>query len=96
MSKGKSMGVKQNDEVDQTYCLIATGGHLWMKDFFDTLPVPVRRRLRSSPFNICPACLQVEVLPKVRAKHPNWPREKLLVASIEIMESEVRKGGARL
>jgi hypothetical protein len=87
--KVKIMTSKQN--VNQTYCLIATGGHLWMEGYFDTLPAPLRRRLRSSPFNICPACLQTEVLPKERAKHPSWPREKLLAAAIETMEAEVRK-----
>jgi hypothetical protein len=81
---------KPNNEINQTFCLIATGGHLWMEDYFDDLPVPVRRRLRSSPFNICPACLQTEVVPKLHIKHPNWSREKLLVAGIEIMEAKVR------
>jgi hypothetical protein len=49
------------DEINQTFCLIATGGHLWMRGYFDSLPVVVRRRLRESPFNICPACLVTEV-----------------------------------
>jgi hypothetical protein len=61
-----------------------------MQGYFDNPPVSVRRRLRSSPFNICPACLQTEVLPKVQSKHPNWSREKLLVVAIEVMEAEVR------
>ena len=82
---------KQNDEINQTFCLIATGGHLWMEGYFDTLPVVVRRRLRSSPCNLCPACLQTEVLPKLRRKQPNAPREKLLFAAIEVMEAAVRK-----
>jgi hypothetical protein len=80
---------KQN-EINQTYCLIATGGHLWMADYYDTLPVSVRRRLRNSPYNLCPACLVTEVLPKVQSK-PNTPREKLLLAAVEIMEREVRR-----
>jgi hypothetical protein len=88
MSEGKSMS---KDKINQTYCLIATGGHLWMEDYFDTLPVSVRRRLRNSVFNVCPACLQTEVLPEVQAKHPSWSHEKLLVAGIEIMEAQVRK-----
>jgi hypothetical protein len=80
---------KQNAEINQTYCLIATGGHLWMRGFFDALPVAVRQRLRSSPFNICAACLVTEVLPMVRRKHPNWTHEKLLFAAIEMMEAQV-------
>lgn len=85
------MGAKKNDEIDQVYCLTADAGHVWIH-VFDTLPVLVRRRLRSSPFNVCPACLVSFVLPKVRAKHPNWSHEKLLLAGVESMEAEVRKG----
>ena len=83
--------MSKNEIENQTYCLIATGGHLWMHDFFDTLPVAVRRRLRSSPYNLCPACLETEVLPTVRRQHPNWSREKLLLAAIEMMEGKVRQ-----
>lgn len=82
---------KQNDEIDQVYCLTSDDGHVWMH-VFDTLPLPVRRRLRSSPFNCCAACLEAFVLPKVRAKHPNWSRERQLVAGIEVMEAEIRRG----
>ena len=82
---------KQN-EINQTYCLIATGGHLWMEGYFDTLSASVRRRLRSSPFNICPACLVVEVLPKVWATHPGQSHERALLMAIEIMELQVRQG----
>ena len=59
-------------------------------DYFDGMPSTVRQRLRSSPFNLCPACVVTEVLPKVRRKHPNYAREKALFAAIEIMEAEVR------
>lgn len=82
---------KQNAEINQTYCLIATGGHLWMRGYFDALPVAVRRRLRESTFNICPACLVTEVMPTVQRQHPNWPRQKLLFAAIEVMEAQVRR-----
>jgi hypothetical protein len=75
---------------NQTFCLIASGGHLWMKGYFDTQALAVRQRLRSSSFNICPACLVTKVLPKVRRQHRNWPQEKQLIAAIEIMEAQVR------
>ncbi len=29
----------------QVKCLIASAGHLWMRDFYDNLPATVRRRL---------------------------------------------------
>jgi hypothetical protein len=86
------MGAKQNpNDEEQVYCLTADEGHVWIHTY-DTLPVAVRRRLRNSPFNICAACLVAFVLRKVRAKHPNWSREKLLVAGIEVMEAEIRRG----
>jgi hypothetical protein len=84
--------MKQRAKQDDKTCLInSEGGHSWMTDYYDTLSAPVRRRLRSSPYNLCPACLQLELLPKVRAKHRNWSREKLLFAAIEVMEAEARK-----
>jgi len=51
----------------------------------------VRQRLRASPFNVCPACLVVYFLPEVLAQHPEYSRERALLAAIEVMESEVRK-----
>ena len=76
------------DEINQTFCLIATGGHLWMRGHFDRFPSVVRQRLRKSPFNLCPACLETKVLPAVRRQHPNWSQ---LFTAIEIMEAQVRK-----
>jgi hypothetical protein len=67
MKQRAKQNAKKNDEVNQTYCLIATGGHLWMEGYFDTLSAAVRRRLRSSPFNICPARLVVEVPSSTRS-----------------------------
>jgi hypothetical protein len=81
-----------SDDINQTYCLYATGGHLWMRDYYDVLPPVVRQRLCNSPFNLCAWCLQIEMLPGVRRKHPNWSKEKLLFAAIEVMEALVRRG----
>jgi hypothetical protein len=78
-----------NSEINQTKCLINSAGHEWMEDFFDTLPPRVRQRLRASPFNLCPACLQLEVLPRVRKR--GLPREQALFVAVQVMESEVRK-----
>jgi hypothetical protein len=81
-----------DDSVNQTKCWIATHGWMWMENYFDDLPVAVRQRLRNSPFNLCPACLVTEFLPEVRRRHGEYTREKALLAAIEIMESELRKG----
>jgi hypothetical protein len=90
-SEGAVMGksAKPNDEIEQVYCLTADEGHVWIH-VYDTLPASVRRRLRDSPFNVCAACLVAYVLPEVKSKHPNWSREKLLIAGIESMEVQVR------
>jgi hypothetical protein len=90
MKRATRRAKQKNSEADQVYCLInSAGGHLWMCNFFDDLPPAVRGRLRSSRFNLCPACLQVEVLPKLRAQHPEYSREKALFAAIAVMEAEV-------
>jgi hypothetical protein len=44
-------------EGKQVKCLIASEGHLWMRNYFDKLPRPVRSRLVESVYNICPACM---------------------------------------
>jgi hypothetical protein len=84
--RGKSGG------VNQTKCWIATEGHIWMEGYFDTLPLSIRRRLRDSQFNLCPACLVTEFLPKVRLRHSGYSRVQALFAAIEVMESQLRKG----
>jgi hypothetical protein len=84
MSKGKS---RVGDE-NQTQCWI---GPVWMEAYFDTLPAAVRQRLRSSAFNLCPACLVTWFTPEVKAKHSEFSRQRALFAAIEVMESELRK-----
>jgi hypothetical protein len=41
-------------------CLTNDAGHVWMH-CYDPLPPAVRRRLAESTFNICPACLDIDV-----------------------------------
>ena len=86
-SVSKRPRFRDTDQENQTRCVLSTHGSIWMKGYFDTLPLAVRRRLSESPFNLCPACLQTEFLPKVQFQHS---REKALMAAIEVMEAEVR------
>jgi hypothetical protein len=83
------------DQENQTKCWIATSGHLWMEDYFDTLPPAVRQRLRRSPYNLCPACMVTEFLPKIRSPSSRpvggRAREKAMFTAIEAMEQEVRR-----
>ncbi len=85
-NKGKTKG----DDEMQVRCWTADEGHVWLH-VFDTLPPPVRQRLRSSPFNLCPACLVCFFEPQVRKKQPGLSRERALLAAIELMEAEVRR-----
>ena len=87
--------IKPGDDEIQTECWISTGGHLWMEGFFDKLPLSVRRRLRSSPYNLCSACLVTEFAPKVQSRYPNCSHEKVLLIAIEVMEAQLRKGAVR-
>jgi hypothetical protein len=77
----------QTDSETQVRCWIGDEGHVWIH-YYDELPPAVRRRLRQSPFNLCPACLVCTFLPQVRT--PRLTREKALFAAIEIMEAAVR------
>jgi hypothetical protein len=81
-----------DNEINQTKCWIATHGWMWMEGYFDTLPRSIRQRLQSSPFNLCPACLITKFLPEAQSCHREYTREKALLAAIEFMESELRKG----
>jgi hypothetical protein len=77
----------QTDSENQVRCWTGDQGCRWIH-YYDQLPPAVRRRLRQSPFNLCPACLVCTFLPEVRT--PRLTREKALLAGIEIMESAVR------
>ena len=86
---------RAKDEIDQTdLCLINTHGSMWMKGYFDRLPLSVRQRLRDSEHNLCSACLVVEYVPKARSRHPNYSRTQALLVGIEWMEREVRRRDA--
>jgi hypothetical protein len=66
-----------------------------MEGYYDELPPAIRRRLRISSFNLCPACLVTKFMPKVQSQHPGYPREKMLLAAIEMMERELRRNPAQ-
>jgi hypothetical protein len=52
-----TMEQRAEREDRQVKCLIASGGHMWMRSCFDRLPSAVRRRLANSRHNICAACM---------------------------------------
>jgi hypothetical protein len=88
--RAKKNAKQQNAEVDQVFCMTADDGHVWIH-IFDSMPRAVRQRLRTSPFNLCAACLKAFVLPEVLRKQPKLSHEKALLVGIEIMEAQVRK-----
>jgi hypothetical protein len=57
-----------------------------MPHYYDTLPVSIRRRLRDSSHNLCPACLVTKFQHVIRRNHPAYSREQVLLAAIELME----------
>jgi hypothetical protein len=70
----------------QVKCLIASGGHLWMRDYFDRLPAAVRRRLANSRFNICAACMSEDAHEVARKRGLKRPDIRIfcdVIASIE-------------
>jgi hypothetical protein len=82
---------QKDDDEEQVVCWISSAGHLWMTGYYDHLPLSVRRRLQASPHNLCSACLVTEFLPKIRARHPGYSREKALLATVEAMEKLVER-----
>jgi hypothetical protein len=84
--------MSSDDDAGQTKCWISSAGHIWMEGYFDPLPPAIRRRLRSSPFNLCAACLVTKFAPQVRSRHPGCSDEKALLRAIEVMEAELRSG----
>jgi hypothetical protein len=87
----RQMPSAKQDEILQVKCLINDEGHVWIH-CYDALPATVRQRLRNSPFNLCAACLEMVVVPKVKRKYPSLSREQQLLIAIKVMEAEVRKG----
>lgn len=74
----------------QIKCLIASEGHLWMRDYFDWFPSVVRRRLAESAFNICPACMDKEAHTAARQRKERKPSGTYLLV-IKIIEEELRQ-----
>ena len=52
-----------SEQGGQIKCLTSSEGWEYMPDY-DSLPAVVRQRLAKSPFNICAACLDIEVREK--------------------------------
>jgi hypothetical protein len=85
-------GTEHEADQEQVYCTTSiNSGWVWMPAY-DRLPRVVRERLAQSEFNVCAACLQCFVAPKIMRLHPDWPRERVLFAAIKVMEHHVRQG----
>jgi hypothetical protein len=84
-----TMEVRASFEDRQVKCLIATGGHLWMKDYFDRFPSAVRRRLAESRFNICPACMDQEAHRAAALRREAKPSIATYLAVIQMIEQKL-------
>ena len=76
-------------EGRQVKCLIASEGHLWMRDYFDRFPSVVRRRLAESAFNICPACMDEEAHTAARQRKETKPSVSTYFRVIEAIERKL-------
>jgi hypothetical protein len=76
-------------EGRQVKCLIASEGHLWMRNYFDRLPSAVRRRLAQSAFNICPACMDEEARMAASQRNETKPTVAIYFAVIEAIEQKL-------
>ena len=78
----------------QVTCLIASEGHLWMRDYFDRFPSVVRRRLTESAFNICPACMDEEARKAASQRKETKPSIATYFDTIEAIERRSPKCGS--
>jgi hypothetical protein len=78
-------------EGRQVKCLIASEGHLWMRDYFDRFPSVVRRRLAESAFNICPACMDKEVHTAACQRKERKPSVGTYLLVIKTIEEKLKQ-----
>jgi hypothetical protein len=83
------MALRADLEGRQVKCLIASEGHLWMRDYFDRFPSAVRRRLAESAFNICPACLDEEACVAASRRNEIRPTVAMYFIVIEAIERKL-------
>jgi hypothetical protein len=78
-------------EGRQVKCLIASEGHLWMRNYFDRFPSVVRRRLAESTFNICPACMDEEAHTAARQRKETKPSVGTYFRVIKVIERKLKR-----
>ena len=74
----------------QGLCLVASEGWREM-DSFDELPISIRGRLKSSPFNLCPACVRGAGVEHEFNREP-LKAELAYLRKIVQMEEQIRAG----
>jgi hypothetical protein len=72
----------------QVRCTTFDEGSVWIHGL-DELPLPVRRRLANSRFNICPTCVDMDT------RRNGKPTLKLYFAVIEAIERVLDQGERR-
>ena len=76
-------------EGRQVKCLTADAGHVWIY-CYDHIPRAVRQRLAASPFNICAACLDIEVKEQARQRRESNPTPAAYLVAIAQIERKLR------
>jgi hypothetical protein len=89
---GWKPGMEQRSSLDgrQVKCLTSDAGHVWIH-YYDRLPSPVRRRLRESVFNICPACMDIEAHKVAKAQGFRKPTVSIYLDVIKTIERQLNR-----
>jgi hypothetical protein len=77
-------------EGKQVKCLTSDEGHVWIH-CYDRLPPTVRRRLATSAFNICPACMDIEAHAAARQRKESKPSIATYFRVIDGIERKLRR-----
>ena len=78
-----------SEQGGQIKCLTSSEGWEYMPDY-DSLPAVVRQRLAKSPFNICAACLDIEVREQTRRRRETNPTTAAYLVTIAQIERKLR------
>jgi hypothetical protein len=85
---------KQRLSVDgrmlQVACLTNSEGSEWIH-YLDDLPSAVRRRLRESAYNVCPACLSIATH---EATHQSTPAVADYLRVLDAIEQQLKQAAA--
>jgi hypothetical protein len=85
---------RSTHEAQQVYCTTGDQGSEWIAGL-DDLPLPVRRRLCNSRFNICPTCVHMDACSEAAARGLRRPTIAVYIDVITAVEQKLTGGSER-